>query len=96
MNVESMDSLVTNPGFAGGGPEPDGWSYHSPRPELGLGYRMDSALDGSPALTLAATGDVRALGCWRGTADIKPNRWYHASVKVKLREIENPTLVCRR
>ena len=92
MSLETDGNLVVNPGFVGRGVEPDGWSYHSPRTELELGRGLGSFADDSRFLTLSATGDVRSIGCWRGTAEIKPGKWYRASVRVRLRDIDSPTL----
>jgi predicted amidohydrolase len=85
-------NLVANPEFSGAGEVADGWSYVSPRPDLVLGHGVKRNAAGDAVLVLEATDDRLAFGCWRGTLAIEPQKWYEASVKVRLIDIEDPTL----
>lgn len=91
-NSSSGSNLVANPSFSGEGDTPGGWSYESPRPGLALGHRVGRNAAGDAVLVLEATNDRLAFGCWRGTLNVEPMKWYEASVKVRAVDIEDPTL----
>ena len=85
-------NLIVNPEFSGTGAAPESWSFHTPRPELGLEHAVIKRADGRRALRLGATRDTRAFACWRGRAPVTPGTWYRASVRVRLVNIDDPTL----
>ena len=89
---DSEKNLVTNPKFSGAGKAPDGWSYVSARPELALGHEVRTDAADNTVLVLEATDDNRAFGCWRGAVKIEAHKWYRASVKVRLINVDDPTL----
>jgi len=62
-----------------------------PRPELALDFGVTGAA-GCRRLTISATGDPHAFGCWQGEVDLEDGQWYLARVHVRARDIEDHSL----
>jgi len=86
--MSSEANLVANPGFLG---QSDGWTFVTPRPELAPGHSVRDGAAGR-RLAITATGDKHAFGCWRGEAKLEVGEWYRATVRVKAKGVENPSL----
>jgi predicted amidohydrolase len=83
-------NLVTNADLCEDGNALMDWSYWSPRPEIALDHTLTH--EGGRRLVLRATGDKRAFGCWKGKAEMEVGKWYKASVKARIHEIERTEL----
>jgi len=82
------ENLVGNPSFAGA---PDGWTFVAPRDEIAPKHSVTDAPEGRK-LVISATGDKHAFGCWRGELALEEGAWYRATVKVRVKNIAEPTL----
>jgi predicted amidohydrolase len=90
--MNSKKNLVNNPKFLVGESQPDGWSFLSPRPEIAPEHNVNCENNKTVSLILKATGDSKIFGWWRGSVDLEVGKWYKASVRVKVKDIENPSL----
>ena len=84
-------NLVKNPKFITENGRIDGWSYHSPRPELMPGFSSVEN-DKTRSLEIRSKSDIYSFGCWKGTAKLKVGKWYNASVRVRIKNIAEPSL----
>jgi predicted amidohydrolase len=84
-------NLVRNPAFTGSNRRPTGWRFVPPRAELGPKPSVETT-DKSRSLVLSGTGDIHAIGCWRGEAGLRDGRWYRATVNARYEGIEAPSL----
>jgi predicted amidohydrolase len=89
MEDQACGNLVRNPEFTGHNQAAEGWVFWAPRPELAPSCQIRD-LDRGRSLLLAANGDKRIFGCWRGEADFEDGQWYRASVWVKIKNIPQP------
>jgi predicted amidohydrolase len=85
----TKENLVANPAFLGD-KSPTGWTFVSPRPYLALNSCVVE--NRTRRLALATNGDRYAISCWQSEAPLENGSWYRASVRVRMKDIENPHL----
>lgn len=91
MNESTRDNLVKNPDFSGSKDKPEGWVFMTPRNELAPARSVKVKND-ERSLVLSSNGDMYSFGCWCGEVNLKAGEWYRATVRVRIKDVDNPHL----